>query len=267
MAKLTLLEIVQDILSDMDSDDVNSITDTVEALQVAQVVKSTYYNIISLVKIPENKELFQLEALADVTKPNYMRVPDNVLNIEWFKYNALENGADLVNFTDVVYCKPEAFLNRIQSRNSTDSNVIVVTDFSGVPLLIRDDKTPEFYTSFDDEHIVTDSYDVTKDSTLQNSKSMTFAQLEPVFQIDNDYVPEIDSNYFPLLLAEAKSMCFVNFKQTANPAIEREVRRQNSRMQNDKHKLKEHLNNVPSYGRRGKKWITTSIPSHLRDGR
>jgi hypothetical protein len=41
MAKMTLLEIVQDILSDMDSDEVNSINDSVESLQLAQMIKST----------------------------------------------------------------------------------------------------------------------------------------------------------------------------------------------------------------------------------
>ena len=43
---MTLLEIVQDILSDMDSDEVNSINDSVESLQVAQIVKTAYYNIV-----------------------------------------------------------------------------------------------------------------------------------------------------------------------------------------------------------------------------
>ena len=46
MAKLTLLEMTQDIMSDMDSDEINSINDSVEALQVAQIIKTTYYNII-----------------------------------------------------------------------------------------------------------------------------------------------------------------------------------------------------------------------------
>ena len=46
MAKLTLLQMTQDIMSDMDSDDINSINDSVEALQVAQIIKTTYYNII-----------------------------------------------------------------------------------------------------------------------------------------------------------------------------------------------------------------------------
>ena len=39
--KKNLLEIVQNILSDMDSEEVNTISDTVEAMQVAQIVETT----------------------------------------------------------------------------------------------------------------------------------------------------------------------------------------------------------------------------------
>jgi len=46
MAKMTVLEIVQDILNDIDGDEVNSIDDTLESEQVAQIVKSTYDAII-----------------------------------------------------------------------------------------------------------------------------------------------------------------------------------------------------------------------------
>ena len=45
--KYTLLEIVQEILSDMDSDEVNSIDDTVESQQVASIVRSAYMAIMS----------------------------------------------------------------------------------------------------------------------------------------------------------------------------------------------------------------------------
>ncbi len=44
MAKMTLLEVVQEILSDMNSDNVNSINDTIEAQQVVQIAKRTYFN-------------------------------------------------------------------------------------------------------------------------------------------------------------------------------------------------------------------------------
>ena len=45
--KYTLLAIVQEILSDMDSDEVNSIDDTVESQQVASIVRSAYMAIMS----------------------------------------------------------------------------------------------------------------------------------------------------------------------------------------------------------------------------
>ena len=44
MAKMTVLEMVQDILNDMDSDEVNSINDTIEAQQVANTVRTVYAN-------------------------------------------------------------------------------------------------------------------------------------------------------------------------------------------------------------------------------
>jgi hypothetical protein len=51
--KKTLLEIVQDILSDMDSEEVNSISDSNEARQVARIVQTTFYNLIATREIPE----------------------------------------------------------------------------------------------------------------------------------------------------------------------------------------------------------------------
>ena len=58
--KSNLLQIVQSILSDMDSEDVNTISDTVEAQQVASVVEDTYFNIIAARDIPEHNKLIPL---------------------------------------------------------------------------------------------------------------------------------------------------------------------------------------------------------------
>ena len=59
----TLLEMVQSILSDMDSENVNSISDSVEAQQVASVIEDTFFNIIAAREIPEHKQLLMLSAL------------------------------------------------------------------------------------------------------------------------------------------------------------------------------------------------------------
>ena len=44
--KTTLLQLVQSILSDMDSEEVNGISDTIEAKQIASVIEDTYYNLL-----------------------------------------------------------------------------------------------------------------------------------------------------------------------------------------------------------------------------
>ena len=56
----TLLQMVQSILSDMDSEAVNSISDTVEAEQVASVIQETFFNIVAARYIPEHRPLIKL---------------------------------------------------------------------------------------------------------------------------------------------------------------------------------------------------------------
>ncbi len=238
MATMTLLELVQDILSDMDSDEVNSVSDTVESLQVAGVIKSTYYQIIANRDIPELKELTQLTALADASLPNYLKLPDGVTAVEWVKYNTKLSGATDEDFTDIKQLSTEEFALRSYKRNSGDTNVVSITDISGVPLFIIDDKAPEWWTSFDDLHLVFDSYDSAVDSTLQASKSIAYVQTSPTWTVADTFTPDLDDTLFPFLLAEAKATCFVALKQTTNRKVEQQSRGQQVRMQNAKHRFK-----------------------------
>ena len=90
MAKQTLLDMVQNILSAMDSDYANSIGDSVEADQVATIVKETYFDLITnVLDIPEHKEILTLTALGDSSHPNYLQLPSDVFNIDYFRYNSL----------------------------------------------------------------------------------------------------------------------------------------------------------------------------------
>lgn len=86
MAEATLLEMTQNILASLDSDQVNSISDTVESDQVARIIQNKYYDILSRDNIPEQQMLMQLTASGDSTKPTLMYVPDGVTTIEWLKY-------------------------------------------------------------------------------------------------------------------------------------------------------------------------------------
>lgn len=252
MPKMTLLEMTQNILSDMDSDTVNSISDSVESLQVAQVIRDTYYNIISHLDIPEHNTLLQVTALGDSNRPNYMKFADNVSNIKWLKYNNETLTDTDANYQDVTYITPEDFIKIAISRKESDTNVILVTDFSQVPLLIVNDKAPQYFTSFDDEYLVFDSYDSSVDSTLQSSKTMCWGKKEPSWTNSDTFVPDLDAEFFSYFLSEAKAASFVVIKQISNNKEEARSRRQLTRWQNDKHRTSnpDKVNWQPNYGRR-----------------
>lgn len=86
MANPTLLEMTQEVLSSLDSDSVNSISDTVESTQVATIIKRKYYDIISRGALPDQQVLIQLTASGDATLPTLMYIPAGVVQIDWIKY-------------------------------------------------------------------------------------------------------------------------------------------------------------------------------------
>ena len=84
--KQTLLELCQTILSDMSSDEVNSIGDTSESMQVANSIRETYFNMLSRYNLPEHDQLFQLESSDDYNQPVVMYVPKAINRIDWISY-------------------------------------------------------------------------------------------------------------------------------------------------------------------------------------
>ena len=155
---MTLLDMTQDILSDMNSDEVNSITDTAESLQVAQIIKSSFYNIVDGKDFPWLKELFQLSTSGTVSKPTHMKLPETIIDLDWIKYNAKKPTETRNRYEVVKYKTPEDFLALIDVRDSTASNVQVVTDSTGIKLSIINNTAPTYFTSFDDETLVFDSF-------------------------------------------------------------------------------------------------------------
>ena len=239
----TLLSMVQSILSDMDSEDVNSISDTVEAQQIASVIQDTYFNIIAAREIPEHKQMLQLTSLSNSQKPTHFRYPNDTKEIEKLFYNTATSGS---TYTEVYFLEPIDFLNRIDE--SATSTMQVQTVAGNVPVFIYTDRMPKYYTSFDDDNIIMDAYDSSVESILQESKTRAYGTVYPSFQITDSFEPDIDDTMLPYLLAEAKSTCFSLFKSGADPKVEQSARRLKSYVQNDMYKTKRE-NQRPHYGR------------------
>ena len=234
MPTYTLLEIVQKILSDMDSEEVNSIGETSESSQVASIVEDTFYNIIYNRLIPEHRETMKLVSLSDGSKPTHFLYPDNTSNFVWVEYDTSSDGS-----FDFLY----------KIRGVTSDYDSVTEPVSGTNLRIVNNRMPKYYTSFDDKYIVMDSYDSTIESTLQASKTRAMGTKIPTFSIADDFVPDIDHNYFPLLINESKSVAMSILKGAPDPKVEQAARRQRSRIQNDLYNTAR-KRSLSSYGRR-----------------
>lgn len=251
MAKMTLLEIVQNILSSMDSDNVNSIGDTEEASQVAREVQTTYNSMLTSLDFPEKTKIVNLESLSDLARPNFMTVPSGVQQIYRVLYN---NGTeDDPEYKDVLYLEPSDFLSKVIDKLE-GAVCIKDPDSGGFSMWIQNNAHPSFYTSFNDQVLVFDSYNATSDDTLQSSKSLATVVASPSFELTDSYVPDLDENFFPLLLAEAKNACFVNIKQVSNSNEQVRARRHLTRTQTDKFKTHKHKGEAQvNFGRPSRK--------------
>lgn len=249
--KLTLLDMVQDILSDSDSDLVNSIDDTPESQQVAQIVKTTFMDIISEKNWPHLRQLSQLDS-ASTARPTHCKLPARVKELEEIRYDVADVDDTRKRYKKIDYLYPDEFLDRVNSRNTDNDNVEEVVDNSGVTLAIVDDKAPQFWTSFDDEYIVFDSYDSDVDTFIQNSKTSIIIFREPTWTHNDNFVPDLPSEAFSLLLAESKSRAFLALSQEPNEKAEQQVRRQRMWLSRKAYEAKGGVR-YPNYGRRSKK--------------
>lgn len=229
--KMTLLEIVQSILSDMDAEEVNSIADTTEATQVASIVRDTFFNAVANRTIPEFKQLSKLTPLADITKPTHFLYGD-VTRIEELWYDVSDDNS--YEYQTIRWCDPHDFIKRMDGMGG--SYVVSEDVKGGTKLRIGNDAMPTYYTSFDDKHLVLNSFDASVDATLTGDKVRCYGVVYPTFDMtDDNFVMDIDEHYFPYLLAESKSSAFSLLKGGPDPKVEQAARRQKSHLQNDKY--------------------------------
>lgn len=247
--KMTLLELVTDILNDMDSDSVNSIDDTIEAGQVAQIVKSTYLAIISRRDWPHLNRTIQLVASGDPSLPTHVTLQDGIKEIIFLKYDCVRQGETKKRYKEVKYVDPDNFLRILNRRNSDEGNVDVISDPGGIELLIVNDKDPQYYTSFNDSVVVFDSYNSDVDTTIQTSKIQCYAQVMPTWVHLDNAIPDLPSEAFQSLLEEAKSRAMFKLKQVQDQKAEQESQRQNIWLSRKSYRVSGGIK-YPDYGRR-----------------
>jgi len=283
--KQTLLQMTQDILSGMSSDEVNSISDTPESLQVATIIKQKYFDIINRLDLPDHDQLIQLQPSLDETTPVIMYVPEGISDIKWIKYfdsntsgavNLISNTTDIINgipvtnvnpgplsppgYCDVWILTNRQFIDMVSKFNTNESDVQTFTfsdtsnRFNGdFTFYYKSSHTPTYCTILSNLYVIFDSYDNTVDSTLQGSKTMALGSVIPVFLMEDSFIPDLAEEQFQLLMNEAKALAFYELKQQPHQLALQETKRGWSSIQKKKSVADKpsYFEQLPDFGRKG----------------
>jgi hypothetical protein len=225
-----MLSLVQKTMEALNLDEVNSISDSPDSEQIAQIAQDCYYELLNQSEWPFSIRLEQLEAVADADHPNYLRIPDEVTRIDDLKYDNTDeddqvDGVDLVKIESVCWLSPVEFLKRTQNRNTQVDEIDTITDFNGVRYHIYTDRGPSYWTSFDDEYVVFDAFNSDIESTLQGNKSQALVKWIEDVVIADDTLVSAPSHFFQTWLAETKSTAFIYMKQEVSTKDEQKARR------------------------------------------
>jgi hypothetical protein len=179
---MTLLQIVNRTLSAINSTDVASVADTEEAGQVVDLVHLILEELYGDYPWLHKKARDTPDAGATT---NDLAVPADWAGIEWIYYN----GSTDPKLKLVSYVEPAFMQNLLYDRiNSGASNV----DANGA----LNDTDPKYWTSFDQDSLIFDSYP----TTLTNTKALCYVTKIPVLPTLDANTPDMPTTFHYVVL-------------------------------------------------------------------
>ena len=250
MAKRTILKLVQDIGKAIGSDEIDSLDETIESVEIADILEQVFNEVISRKRWEFLKDRpRQLDARAGgSTQLNTLVIPSDVTRVNCLQYRNTENTR--VEFTKIQYLQPCEFYEQVQPRNPADDNITAIAGTDGVLLNIITDAPPTFWTSFDEEIITFDAYDAAKGTGNLVADSVIIADIVPAVDFtDPTAVLPLPQRMETLIYNEAISTCAIRLRQTVDPKAERIARRQHIALREQEHITNKDFEEK-SYGRR-----------------
>ena len=246
----TLLRVVQDYLTYVDGFQVDSIFDSEESVQAAQIAEHVFNTVVDKNRDQMHMTVVRsLDASADGDLPCVMSIPSEIRRIHdsevW--YNTHKTGG--VQWSRVKVIDPKEFLVLVSGVNTEQANTEIM-EVNGVPFVIMNNRAPLYCTTFDDKTLVFDSYDSSVDTTLQESKTKVVATQAPVFLIQDDFlIPLPDrmlSGYTDVVINE----CAVALRGVGNPTVSRRVNQFLAKMQQTQKTIGDKYSVKKRYGRK-----------------
>jgi len=140
--KLTLLELVQDMLVASDSENVSSVGETEDAGMCVNIANREFERLISKFRWKHTKEFSKLEVTS-------------ILNEMTLGTTAIAIDPSTVYYSDskIYWMEPDRFLAYTITRLTSESNIVESNNVK-----VYSDRDPQYFTSFDDSTLVFDAY-------------------------------------------------------------------------------------------------------------
>lgn len=189
--KLTLLQLVQGMLSCIDSENVESVDDTEEAGQCVEIANSCYEQMITQRKTW--RHLRKYSRLNTTVALNELTVPDGTMALD--PYNLYYNK------THVRYLTPEQFLSLTVTRNTDEANIETHNMIN-----VYIDREPTYFTTDDDYTLRFDAIPNNIDGLNGNNVSCIIYQLPTTRLVADDEYFDLPPAAFPALLRFCKGV-------------------------------------------------------------
>lgn len=250
MAKRTILQLVQELGEGIGSDEIDSLDETIEASEIASILKQTVDAIVSRkrweflkdrVRQLDDREINSLQL-------NTLAIPDDVTRIACLKYRNTDNTR--TEFTQIRYMQPCEFLEFVQARDSSDVNITAIANEDGVLINVLNDAPPTRWTSFDEENITFDAYDATLGLGNLIEDSVIIADIVPVIDYtDPTATLKLPERMETLVYNEALSTCNYRLRQTRDPKADRIALQQHRALREQEHITNKDFKEI-NHGRR-----------------
>ena len=180
--KLTLLELVQDMLVATDSENVSSVGETEDAGMCVNIANREFEKLISKFRWKHTREFSKLEVTSN---KNEMTLASNAIAVD----------PNTVYYTDdrVYWMEPDRFLAYTITRLTSESNIIESNNVK-----VYSDRNPQYFTSFDDYTLVFDAYPNSSGLLKASTDVMVYTQPTSRLNADSEYF-DLPAQAFPAL--------------------------------------------------------------------
>jgi hypothetical protein len=193
--KLTLLEIVQDMLTATDSENVSTVGETEDAGMCVNIANREFERLISKFRWRHTRTFGKL-----VTRTNLheMNIPTTAIAIV---PNTLYYEGDRVYWMDA-----DSFLSYTLPRLATESNIVETGDIK-----VYTDRNPQYYTSFNDEVLVFDAYPTASGLVAADTDCILYNAPTSRLTSDGDFF-DLPPQAFPALVLRCITKAIAEIK-------------------------------------------------------